>query len=143
VKILRQGKEMTLMAEVGRLEDGEKLVADQSEQNGGLAPAPAVVTTLGMTVSSMTDDLRSKYNIDEEVKGAVITEVAPEGPAADKRLQPGDVITEAGEKEVTGAADISARLEEAERAGKSSVLLLVAKGGKQGEMRFIALKIKK
>jgi serine protease Do len=134
---------MTLMAEVGRLEDGEKLAAGPADQNGGGVIAPAVVTTLGMTVSSMTDELRSKYNIDEEVKGAVITEVAPEGPAADKRLEAGDVITEAGEKEVTGAADVSARVADAEKAGKSSVLLLVAKGGKQGEMRFIALKIKK
>ena len=87
--------------------------------------------------------MRAKYNIDAEVKGAVITEVAPDGAAADKRLEPGDVITEAGEKEVTGAADVSTSIEAAEKDGKSSVLLLVAKGGKQGEMRFIALKIKK
>jgi serine protease Do len=130
-------------AEVGRLEDGEKLVADQDNGGAGGGDAPAVVTTLGMTVTSMTDELRSKYNIDAEVKGAVISEVAPEGAATDKRLEPGDVITEAGEKEVKGAADVSAAVAEAEKAGKSSVLLLVAKGGKQGEMRFIALKIKK
>jgi serine protease Do len=98
---------------------------------------------LGMSISSMTDDLRSKHGIDAELKGAVITEVAADGVAAEKRLQPGDVITEAGEKEVLGAADISARIEEAQKAGKNSILLLVAKGGKQGEMRFIALKLKK
>jgi serine protease Do len=96
-----------------------------------------------MTVSSMTDELRTKHSIDTDVKGAVITEVAPDGAAAEKKLGPGDVITEAGEKEVTGAADITARVAEAEKAGKSSVLLLVAKGGKQAEMRFIALKLKK
>ena len=60
-----------------------------------------------------------------------------------RNLQPGDVITEAGEKAVTGAADISAAIDEAEKAGKNSVLLLVSKGGKQAEMRFIALKLKK
>ena len=89
------------------------------------------------------DVVAGRQALDAEVNGAVITEVASEGAAADKQLQPGDVITEAGEKEVTGAADISARVGEADKAGKSSVLLLVAKGGKQGEMRFIALKIKK
>jgi serine protease Do len=144
VKLLRQGKEMTVMAEVGRLEDGEKLVADQdSGDKGETGPAPAVVTALGMTVSSMTDELRAKYAIDADIKGAVVTEVAAEGPAADKLLQAGDVITEAGEKEVTGAADISTAIEAAKTAGKSSVLLLVAKGGKQGDMRFIALKLAK
>jgi serine protease Do len=141
VKLLRQGKEMIVTAEVGRLEDGEKVVAQQD--GTGNQAAPAVVTILGMTLSSMTDELRTKYTIDAAVKGAVITEVAPEGAAADKKLGPGDVITEAGEKEVTGAADISARVAEAEKANKNSVLLLVAKGGKQSEMRFIALKLKK
>lgn len=141
VKVLRKGEELSLTAEVGRLEDGEKL-ADSSQGAEKSPSAPAVVTVLGMTVSSMTDELRTKYSIDKELKGAVITEVAKEGPAADKRLEPGDVITEAGEQEVQGAADISARIEEARKANKSSLLLLVAKGGKQGEMRFIALKLK-
>jgi serine protease Do len=141
VKLFRKGQEITVTAEVGRLEDGEKVVAQQ----GGTPPAqpaPAVVTTLGMTITTLTDELRAKYKVDADIKGAIITEVAAEGPAADKRLEPGDVITEAGEKEVAGAADIPERVKEAETAGKSSVLLLVSKGGKQGEMRFIALKLK-
>ena len=55
-------------------------------------PAPAVVTILGMTISSMTDELRAQYTIDKDLKGAVITEVAQDGAAADKRLEPGDVL---------------------------------------------------
>lgn len=142
IKIFRKGKELQLMAEVGRLEDGEKVVAQQDSTVGGAA-APAVTTVLGMTVSSMTDELRQKYTIDADIKGAVVTEVTADTPAADKRLEPGDVITEAGEKAVTGAADVSASIADAEKAGKNSVLLLVSKGGKQTEMRFIALKLKK
>jgi len=142
IKIFRKGKELQLMAEVGRLEDGEKVVAQQ-DSGSGTAPAPAVLTVLGMTVSSMTDELRQKYTIDAEIKGAVVTEVTADSAAADKRIEPGDVITEAGEKAVTGAADISGSIAEAEKAGKNSVLLLVSKGGKQTEMRFIALKLKK
>ena len=68
--------------------------------------------------------------------------MAQDGAAADKRLEPGDVITEAGEQEVQGAADISTRVEAAKKAGKNSILLLIAKGGKSAEMRFIALKLK-
>jgi serine protease Do len=142
VKLLRKGQEIMVTAEVGRLEDGEKL-ADAGTAGGDAGkPAPAVVTVLGMTVSSMTDELRTQFTIDKDLKGAVVTEVAADGPAADKRLEPGDVITEAGEKEVLGAADISARIDEAKKANKNSLLLLVAKGGKASEMRFIALKIK-
>jgi serine protease Do len=142
VKLMRKGEEVTVMAEVGRLEDGEKLAQAGSGDSKPAPAAPAVVTVLGMTITSMTDELRTRFNIDKDLKGAVITEVAKDGAAADKRLEPGDVITEAGEQEVQGAADISARIEEARKANKNSLLLLVAKGGKAGEMRFIALKIK-
>ncbi len=72
-----------------------------------------------MTVSSMTDDLRSKYSIDKDIKGAVITEVANDGPPRRKAIEPGDVITEAGEQQVQGAADISARIDEATKANKN------------------------
>ena len=143
VKVLRKGEEVAVTAEVGRLEDGEKLAeggSGQGDQPG--KAAPAVVTVLGMTVTSMTDELRAQYGIDKDINGAMVTEVAADGPAADKRLSPGDVITEAGEQEVQGAADISARIDEAKKANKNSILLLVAKGGKQGDMRFIALKLK-
>ena len=73
-----------------------------------------------------------KYTIDADIKGAVVTEVTADSAAADKRLEPGDVITEAGEKAVTGAADISASIDEAEKAGKNSVLLLVVKRRQAG-----------
>ena len=53
VKVLRKGKEVSVTAEVGRLEDGEKIVAAQSGQTPP-ATAPAVVTVLGMTVTSLT-----------------------------------------------------------------------------------------
>ena len=142
VKLLRKGEEVMVTAEVGRLEDGEKLADAGTPESKPGAAAPAVVTLLGMTVSSMTDELRTQFSIDKDLKGAVITEVAKDSPAADKRLEPGDVITEAGEKEVQGAADISARIEEAKTAKRNSLLLLVAKGGKAAEMRFIALKVK-
>jgi serine protease Do len=140
LKVLRKGEEVTLTAEVGRLEDGEKL-ADAGAGSKGEA-APATVTVLGMTLSSISEELRKEYQIDAELKGAVVTEVAKDSPAGEKRIAPGDVITEAGEQEVQGAADVRDRIEEAKKAGKSSVLLLIAKSGKASEMRFIALKVK-
>jgi serine protease Do len=141
VKLIRKGKEMSLNVTIGRLEDGEKLVAKADAKKD--TTAATVVTTLGMTVSTMTDALRSQYKIEDKVKGAVITEVAKEGAATDKGLEAGDVIMEAGGKPVETASDLSKAIEDAEKASKSSVLLLAAKAGKSGETRFIALKIKK
>jgi serine protease Do len=139
VKVMRKGKEVLVSAEIGRLEDGEKKMAAA----GGDAALPSVVDTLGMTLSPLNDQLRAQFNIDKDINGAVVTAVDPNGAAREKRLEPGDVITEAGEKEVKMPGDVEARVKDAERDKKNSILLLVAKGGKQGEMRFIALKLKK
>ncbi len=139
VKILREGKPVDLSVEVGRLEDGEKLVAAGTQQ----APSVETANTLGMTLSILNEEQRQKFKIDAGLEGAVVTEVDPNGPAAEKRIEPGDVITEAGQKPVGNPADVTARVKDAEGASKKSVLLFVAKGGKQSEMRFIAVRIKK
>ncbi len=109
VKVIRKGKEVELKVAIGRLEDVEKQEAQKSGSNdsGSAAPAPTTATLLGMTVSTMTDDLRSKYKTDDKVSGAVVTEVASEGAAADKQIEAGDVIMEAGGKPVTAASDVS------------------------------------
>ena len=96
-----------------------------------------------MTVSSINDELRAKFKIDEKVNGALVTETASSGAAVDKGVAAGDVILEAGGKPVTSSADVSAAIDAATKDGKASVLLLMAKGGKSGETRFIALKLNK
>jgi serine protease Do len=138
VKVVRDGKPVEITAEVGRLEDGEKLVAAQGPT--GLETNEA--KTLGMTLSILSDEQRKKFNIDADIKGVVVTEVEAGGPAAEKRIEPGDVITEAGRKPVTNPGDVPVQVKDAENSQKTSVLLYIAKGGKQSDMRFIAVKIK-
>ncbi len=142
VKVIRKGTEMAFNVTIGRLEDGEKLAADDDKKKSD-AGAATTVTTLGMTAATMTDELRTRYKIEEKVKGVVITEVAQDGAAMEKGLEVGDVIMEAGGKPVEVAGDVSKAIEDATKEGKSSVLLLTAKAGKSAETRFIALKIKK
>ena len=143
VKIVRASKEMDVKVTLGRLEDGEKQVAADNSSKPAPTTAPTTVTTLGMTVSSMNDELRSKFKVEGKVSGALVTEVASSGAAADKGVTTGDVIMEAGGKAVTSSADVSAAIDAATKDGKASVLLLIAKSGKASETRFIALKLKK
>ncbi|MGE0009075.1 MAG: DegQ family serine endoprotease [Parvibaculaceae bacterium] len=139
VKIMREGKPLEVQAEVGRLEDGEKIAAANPQS----APPTDTADTLGMKLSIITDEQRQRFKIDDGLEGAIVTEVDPDGPAAEKRIEPGDVITEAGQKTVKTPGDVAARVKDAEAAQKKTVLLFVAKGGKQSEMRFIAVKIDK
>ena len=97
---------------------------------------------LGMKLSVITDAQRQRFDIDEGLlDGAVVTEVDPNGPAAEKRIEPGDVITEAGQETVGNPSDVAARVKHAEDIRKKSILLFVAKGGKQDQMNFIAVRI--
>jgi serine protease Do len=144
VMVIRDSKEKEVKVVLGRLEDGEKLVAKAAgADTPPPASAPTTVTLLGMTVSSLSDELRTKFKTDEKVKGALVTEVAKDGVASEKGVTAGDVIMEAGGKPVETSADVSAAVDNATKDGKASVLLLIAKAGKTGETRFIALKLKK
>ncbi|MBS7697946.1 MULTISPECIES: DegQ family serine endoprotease [unclassified Chelatococcus] len=136
VVFVRKGKETTATVKLGRLEDGEKQ-ANVSRDNG--AEKPVARKALGLDLSSITDDLRRRYSIKDELKGVVVTRVDPNSSAADKRIQSGDIIMEVGQESVSSPADVTKRVEALKKDGKKSALLLVANA--QGEVRFVAVTI--
>lgn len=95
-----------------------------------------------MRLSVIDDELRAKFKIDENVKGAIITNVEPDSAAAEKRLQPGDIIAEAGETKVASPGDVEKRVKDLEKQGRSSILLLVLKATRKFDPHFIALRLK-
>jgi serine protease Do len=135
VVIIRKGKEETKTVKLGRLEDGEKLVAAARQET---APDTSVVKkTLGIALANISDDLRKRYKIKDSVKGVVITGIDASSPASDKRLSAGDVIVEIAQEAVANADEFQARIDKLKKDGRKSALLLVA--GADGELRFVAL----
>jgi serine protease Do len=143
VIVMRDGKEVTLNVKLGRLEDGEKQAAIDTSKNdatkGGPAASP-VQEALGLEFSALNDELRKKYSIRDSVKaGVVVTSVDPRSNAADKRVQPGEVIVEINQEPVAQPADVTKKLKALKDSGKKSALLLVT--GLQGDVHFVALPI--
>jgi serine protease Do len=143
VIVMRDGKEVTLNVKLGRLEDGEKQAALDTSKNdatkGGPAASP-VQKALGLEFSALNDELRKKYSIRDSVKaGVVVTSVDPRSNAADKRIQPGEVIVEINQEPIAQPADVTKKLKALKESGKKSALLLVA--GLQGDVHFVALPI--
>jgi len=139
VTIWRKRGETTLQVKIGRLEEGDQQQASAQEQprKGGREPA-GVVRTLGLTLSSITPELKEKYSIAEDVKGVVVVDVAKDSPAAAKGVRPGDMIMEAAQEEVKSPGEVSSKIDEAKTSGRKSILLLVER---QGDLRFVALRL--
>jgi serine protease Do len=137
VIIVRKGKEEKRIVSLGRLEDGEKQAALTPKKDAVPEEKSMVQKTLGLNLSNMTDDLRSRYKIKDTVKGVVITGVDAQSPAADKRLNAGDVIVEVSQEQVANTGDLQKRVDQLKKEGRKSALLLVANA--EGELRFVAL----
>jgi serine protease Do len=137
VVVMRNGQEITKTVTLGRLEDGEKAMAQASEKAGGADESPAVVKALGMELSAIDAEARKAFKIKEGVKGVVISAVEPNSPAAEKGLRAGDVIEEVNQQAVEKAADVGKSIDALKKAGKKSALMLVSNGA--GDVRFVAL----
>ncbi|MBI1775713.1 MAG: DegQ family serine endoprotease [Proteobacteria bacterium] len=143
MQVWRDGKMVTLSVRVGELEENEQQasVPAQPKDSPQRGSGQARVDALGLALSPITQELRQKFDIDEHVtQGVVVTAVDENGPAAEKGVRPGDIVVEVGQEEVKTPADIQSRVQKARQANRKSILLLV---DRQGEMRFIALRIDK
>jgi serine protease Do len=138
VVVLRNGKQQTLRITLGRLEDSEK-----AQQASVKAPAPETrgVTKrlLGLELSQMTDEMRKRFKLRDNVKGLVIVSIEQNSPLADQRVMPGDVITEVTGQAVASAADLQKRIDALKKDGKKSALLLLLNAA--GEQRFVPVTI--
>ncbi len=130
VTVFRDGAMTTLDVTLGRRETAEAVPAS--------APAndPVPQEMLGMEVTGLTDELRAQLDLPEGAQGLVVTGIDEASAAFDKGLRRGDVITEAGQEKVASAADLSAAIDAARDAGRTSLLLLIERAG---EPRFMAL----
>ena len=141
VVVIRKGKEETHTVKIGRLEDGEKLAAANTGKDTAPAQKSVVQKTLGLELSSLSDDLRKKFKVRDNVKGVLVTGVDPSvaSAAADKRLSAGDVIVEVQYQTVGNPADLQTRIDQLKAQGKKVAVLLVSNA--DGETRFVALSL--
>ncbi len=96
--ILRQGREMTLEVEIGRLPEDDTASA-QPDQPTGPSAGP-----LGMMVEPLPDELASRLDI---AGGVLVTRIG-RGPAFEAGIRPRDIITELDRKPVTSVEEFHA-----------------------------------
>jgi len=137
VVVFRDGGTLTLKVTLGRREVAEGAIpAAQPAEPKAEEPDEKVV--LGLSLSPVDDELRSQLDLPDSATGLVVRDVDALSQAYEKGLRAGDVITEAGQQEMTEISDLEDRIAEAKEAGRKSLLLLVRRAN---EPRFVALSL--
>ena len=126
-EVLRNGERKKLDVRIGKTPSaGEAVRADAGAPAGGL----------GLTLGELTPSTRERFGISEEVQGAVVVGVDPASGAAEKGLQPGDVIVSVGQKKVASLDEAKREIERQKSKERGSVLLRVVRGG---DATFVAV----
>jgi serine protease Do len=123
--VVHKGDTKTVTLALGELPNERQAKAD----DGKTQQAPGT-PRLGLSLAPAGDVQGAGQ------KGVVVTEVDPQGPAAQRGIQTGDVILNVGGKAVGNVGDVRSELAQAKSSGKKSVLLQV----KSAEAtRFVAV----
>ncbi len=133
----RSGQSRNITVKIGERKEEQQADNDNSpraQANAGGNTGEA----MGLGLAALTPGLREQFNLDNTVNGVVITRVDPNSDAADKGVQPGDVLVSVANRAVRTPQDIKSRIADAHAAGRNTVLVLVSGTGGQ---RFLALKI--
>jgi len=124
LKVVREKNTQEFSVKVAELKE-----EDLAEASGSTSE------DLGLAVQSLTPELAENLNLDKSVKGVVVTQVEPGGPAAEAGLRRGDVILEVNRKPVKNASAYQKAVRE---AGKGKSLLFLVRRG--DNTIFLALK---
>lgn len=109
VKVLRDGKPVTVVAQIAQLPEPQQMTE---------AAHPAR-ERLGLAVQPLTPGLASQLGVTDKT-GLVVAGVKDGSPAADAGIQPGDVIVEVNRKPVSTVAELRQALA-AQKAGEPTL----------------------
>ena len=115
-----EGSEHTVAVKLGNLPNDLQAKADAGGDAG--TNSKTSLASLGLELAPAA----SLPGVGKE--GVVVSDIDPEGAAAQKGLKVGDVILEASGKPVSRPSDVTAALNDAKKDGRKAVLLRVKTG---------------
>ncbi|HEY2032097.1 MAG TPA: DegQ family serine endoprotease [Rhizomicrobium sp.] len=132
--VVRNGTTKTLTAKIGAKKDTQ--VASNNPRPDNHPPATA--EAMGLGLAAVTPETRRAFGLNGNVNGVVVTKVDPNSDAADKGLEPGDVLVSIANHPVHSPQDVKASIAAAQAAHRDTVLVLIT--GQSGQ-RFVAIKL--
>ncbi len=115
----------------------EEKVAKSNKQDKQNVAKEGEVKELGIKLLTLSDEIRIRQNIPEDIYGLLVVNVEQNSEAERKGIRPGDIIQEINQVPVNKIDDLKKVINKS--IDKKGVLLLI---NRQGNIIFTALKIK-
>lgn len=133
VDVVRDGKVKTVTVTLGELEQAEN--GGLLSRSGSSEPAEeTVLTDIGLAVSSLTAELAEQFGLSADEQTIIVVDVAEGSPAAEKGVQPGDIIRRLNQSAITSVSQLVEGVEKAKQSGRKGVLMLIES---EGQTRFV------
>ncbi len=124
IEILRKKKRKTLTVTIERLKEQ---VTDEEKIRREVAAGNAERSVAGISVEALSEDVRDRNRIDDDIKGVRVVKVGKRAAASGKILK-GDIIEEVGFERVSTPAEFAEAMEAAGELDEP-VTLLINRGG--------------
>lgn len=139
ISVWRDEDEKRLRVTLGEMDEEEGQTLAESTPD---APADEEVDSsewMGAKLATLTPALRDQLRLGDAATGVVVLQVAAGSPAFEARLQRGDVIVQANQRDVQTPSELSEAISRARRDGKSHALLRV---NRRGSLSFMTIATK-
>jgi serine protease Do len=124
--LLRNGKAIDRNVKLG-----ERPALNQQASNDERQDRNSGISWLGLQYEDLTSNVRSNYNLPNNVSGVLVTGVAPTSPLYDQAVRPGSIISEVNGQAVHNAAEFERVVSSAK--SKSYLRLYTLRFGRRGE----------
>ena len=92
-----------------------------------------------MEISNITPELLNKYNLPQNSKGVIITNIEEQSDASTKGMKEGNLITKVDKKEVLDTISFNDYIKEAQNENNRPVLLTIQNAEAE---HFVAVKLR-
>jgi serine protease Do len=133
LSLFRDGERQTVEVALGQLSDASQQAA---AAGGGDELARLTAKSMGVQLAEPRPQVLEQFDLPRDVEGAVVARVAPNGPAAQQGVRPGDVIRQVGRRAVESPRDVHTAVEQALAQGGDGLVVLLRRGN---QTQFVSI----
>ena len=137
VEVWRNNKSVTKYVVIDRLNESNLVASIDDEPDVDLDNSTSL--DLGFSLSTLSDDLSEKYDLNDKQKGLVVTVIDEQSDAFKRGLREGDLINVINEQDLYSVDQFIRIIEKYRRANRDLMLIKAVRG--QNMIRVFPIKV--